>query len=74
MKTTLQIVPNGPIETFSDAPMRINGVRIQPTWAWSNAYRKIVRAELAKVKTDPWLQAEAYKRWYRTVHGTKYTA
>ena len=63
MKTTLQIIPNGPIETFSDAPMRVNGVRIQPTWAWSNAYRKIVRAELAKVPANHHEMARKYKAW-----------
>ncbi len=71
-KTTLQIVPNGPIETFNDAPMRVNGVRIQPTWAWSDAYRKVVRAELAKVRIDPHSQAMAYRRWYHATHGVFY--
>ena len=63
MKTTLQIAPNGPIETFSDAPMRVNGVRITPTWAWSNAYRKIVRAELARVPANQYEMARKYKLW-----------
>ncbi len=71
-KTTLQIVPNGPIETFNDAPMRVNGVRIQPTWAWSNAYRKHVRSEMAKVRPDNHSQADAYRRWYKATHGVEY--
>ena len=62
---TRQIVPSGPIETFSNKPMTVNGVRIQPTWPWSNQYRKIVRAEMAKIKTDPLARAYDYKRWYK---------
>ncbi len=68
MKTTIQIVPGGPIETFSDAPMRVNGVRIQPTWAWSDSYRKVVRAEMAKVQKCPVEMAQQYERWYRSTH------
>ena len=59
-------------ETFSDAPMRINGVRIKPTWCWSDTYRKMVRAEMAKVKIDPRSQAEGYKRWYKAKFGKPY--
>ena len=59
-------------ETFSDAPMRVNGVKIQPTWCWSDTYRKIVRTEMAKVKLDPWSQAKAYQRWYKTKFGKPY--
>ncbi len=68
----MQIVPNGPIETFSDKPMTVNGVRIQPTWAWSNAYRKIVRAEMAIPRGCQWDRAYAYKRWYKQNRGIDY--
>ena len=69
---TRQIVPNGPIETFSNKPMRVNGVRIQPTWPWSDQYRKVVRAEMAKVKIDVWPQALKYQNWYKAKFGKAY--
>lgn len=31
------------ITGFSDAPLRIDGVRYQPKWAWSKDYRKCFR-------------------------------
>lgn len=61
--TTMQIVPTGPIETFSDKPLTVNGVQIQPTWAWSKAYRKIVRAEMAHVSKCPKIMARQYRDW-----------
>ena len=65
---TKQIVPNGPIETYSNRPMTVNGVRIQPTWPWSDAYRKIVRVEMAKFKDSPRANASLAsesRRWYK---------
>ena len=49
-KTVMQIIPNGAIETFNDAPLRVNGVTIQPQWAWSDGYRKHVRQQMAKTQ------------------------
>ena len=66
--------PGGPIETFSNRPMNVNGVQVRPTWAWSDQYRKLVRQEMAKVRIDPWEQAHAYKRWYKLTHSVEYAA
>ncbi len=59
-------------ETFSDASMRVNGVKIQPTWCWSDTYRKMVRAEMTKVRPDPYDQARTYQRWYKAKFGKPY--
>ena len=64
-KTLKQITPNAPIATFNDAPMRVNGVRVVPTWQWSDDYRKLVRREMAKVSKCPRKMAQQYKRWKR---------
>ena len=61
-------------ETFSDAPMRVNGVRIRPSWCWSDTYRKMVRAEMAKIRIDPYNQARAYRSWYQAKFGEPYVA
>jgi len=63
MKALKQIVPGGPVETFSDNPMRVNGVKITPTWQWSDKYRSDVRREMAKVKKCPIEMAQQYKAW-----------
>ena len=62
-KTALQIIPNGAIETFNDAPLRVNGVTIRPQWAWSDSYRKHVRASMVKAHKCPDASARQYKNW-----------
>ena len=62
-RTVMQIIPNGAIETFNDAPLRVNGVTIQPQWAWSDGYRKHVRQQMAKVRKCPHVAARQYRDW-----------
>lgn len=43
---TFQANPSAPIESFSDKPLRVAGVKYQPRWAWSDSYRKEFRAAI----------------------------
>ena len=47
-----QAAPSGPVEHFSDKPIKVDGVRYQPKWAWSDGYRKHFRAMHSNRRRD----------------------
>ena len=58
-------------QDFSDAPLRVNGVTIKPTWAWSPQYRAEVANELRNATKGGFSPEEAEDRyidWYARTH------
>lgn len=57
---------------FSDAPLKVDGVTVKPTWPWSSAYRESVAAELRRASTGDLPPEETKRRyvaWYAEKHG-----
>lgn len=40
-----QAAPGSKVERFSDKPIKVDGVRYQPKWAWSDSYRRHFRQD-----------------------------
>ena len=38
-----QAAPGAAVVHFSDKPIKVDGIRYQPKWAWSDSYRKHFR-------------------------------
>lgn len=59
-------------EDFSRAPLKVDGVTVQPTWAWSKEYRASVAAELRRATRSDLSPEEIecrYVAWYAQEHG-----
>ncbi len=57
---------------FSNAPLTVDGVTVNPTWAWSTEYRASVAAELrhaTKGDLSPEETEHRYVEWYADKHG-----
>ncbi len=54
-------------QDFSDAPFKVDGVTVKPTWPWSSAYRASVVEELRRATKGDLLPEELRRRyvaWY----------
>ncbi len=63
MKYQHQAIEGGPVETFSDAPVTIGGVKIKPRWAWSRDYAKWARRAGSKSGCLHRDKREQYAAW-----------
>ncbi len=57
---------------FSDAPLTVNGVTVQPTWAWSSQYRAEVADGMRQGGTSDLSsqdREDRYVEWYADQHG-----
>lgn len=73
-----QVAPNLPPQKFSDRPVKIDGVKIQPRWAWSEDYKKWVQQSIKgnymgryyKSIADERMRyrANAYAEWWVANH------
>ena len=62
MKYHHQAVEGGPVETFSDAPVTIGGVKIKPRWPWSRGYASWAR-RYGKNPSGMHCRRSEYRRW-----------
>ena len=65
-----QAAPASPVVHFSDRPLKIAGIKITPKWAWSDGYRKWVRAQHRNIVGGlTGLQVDRkYRDWLRCEH------
>lgn len=47
-----QAAPLGPVVEFSNAPIKVHGVKYRPRWTWSTGYRKHFRTAHGRVRQD----------------------
>ena len=59
-------------EDFSDAPLTVNGVTVNPTWPWSKEYRLHVADGMRRTGRSDLSPKEIkarYVAWYAQEHG-----
>lgn len=64
------------VVTFSNKPVKVDGVTYRPGWNWSEDYRKTFRRTMAGVTPDKWSgQAadRAYVKWLKESRGMHIT-
>ena len=59
-------------QDYSDAPLTIDGITVQPNWKWSAQYRASVAEGMrASGRSDlsPSERKDRYVEWYASQHG-----
>lgn len=68
-----QATSTSPIEQFSDAPCRVDGVTYKPKWPWSDSYRKCFRKTYGKIRSPEKVRLitmeHAYSDWLNAKNG-----
>ena len=58
-----QAAAGGPVERFSDKPIKVGGVRYFPKWPWSDGYRKHFREDHRDWPTNADSHEVLYRAW-----------
>ncbi len=59
-------------KTFSDAPLKVDGITVRPKWKWSAQHRAEVAADIresGRSDLDPEEAKDRYVQWYAKQHG-----
>ncbi len=62
-------------QDFSDSPLTVHGVTVQPTWPWSKQYRAVVAESMRRINRTDLSPEEAERRyieWYAEKNGLTY--